>query len=201
MGPPHDSNAGYSQAKRHVDFLNKKYNEQNENSLFTALIPTNIYGMNDNFDLVKAHVVPSLIHKAHVTATSALAKGYRRATLKVSGSGKPLRQFLYSKDLAKIIYWALINYTDAEPIIVSPDEEEEVSIGQVARMISSIYERKFGIALDLEFDTKQSDGQYKKTASNLKFRSLNGDFKFMSLEDGLEEVITWFISKYPDIRK
>lgn len=177
------------------------YNKTSESSLFTSIIPTNIYGKGDNFNLSEAHVIPGLIHKAYLCAIEAKAGNFKDATLQVCGSGEPLRQFLYAPDLAKSILWALDNYNDPEPLIICPDEAEEVSIGHVARLIALNYSKRFNINMIVEFDVTKSDGQYKKTASNRKFRTLYSEFSFTSLEVGLEQVIDWFIQSFPDVRK
>ena len=79
----------------------------------------------------------------------------------VYGSGRPLRQFIYSEDLAKLILWVLMEYNELDSIILSP--KEEISIRDVANMISEIFEYD-----NIIFDTSKSDGQIKKTVSNEK---------------------------------
>lgn len=179
-GKPHESNMGYAMAKRMIDTLNHCYADQ-YNRKFTAVIPTNIYGPHDNFDIENGHVIPGLIQKC------ALAKE-RNEDLIVWGSGKPLRQFIFSEDLAKLLLWALEKYDSVEPIILSVDVADEVSIESVARMIAS----KFQLPGKIVMDTSKSDGQYKKTASNAKLRSLLPDFEFTPLEEGLSKTIDWY---------
>lgn len=200
-GPPHESNIGYSLAKRQVDWLNRDYNQVFEDSLFTAIIPTNIYGRHDNFNFEHSHVVPGLIHKAYLSAMRVLNGQAESATLNVSGSGKPLRQFIYAPDLARIIIWALESYNGTDPMIICPDEVDEVSISHVAETICREFNLRYNINMTVEYDTSKSDGQYKKTSSNLKFRKLYPEFKFTTLELGIPEVVDWFISNYPKIRK
>ena len=115
----------------------------------------------------------------------------------VSGTGTPLRQFIYAEDLAKNIMWVLEEYNETEPIILATDEAGEISIEQVARIIA----REFDYETFLEFDTTKADGQYKKTASNQKFRKYNPDFSFTKIEKGLQDTISWFTQNYPNIRK
>lgn len=115
----------------------------------------------------------------------------------VFGSGKPLRQFIYSLDLARLFIWVLRNYESVEPIILSVDESDEVSIGQVAESIAKAFEFKGKIT----FDTSKSDGQHKKTASNKKLRQLLPDFKFTPYEEAIKESVQWFIENYEVARK
>ena len=191
IGPPHPSNQAYSYAKRNVDIMNRSYHSQ-YNCNFTSIIPTNIYGKYDNFNLENGHVLPSLIHKAY------LAK-MNNTDFEVFGSGKPMRQFIYNEDLAELIIYLLNNYDDSpEPIILSVDEDDEISIKDLALFIAD----NFGIEHDrIKFDTTKADGQYKKTASNLKLRKLLPDYKFTKIEDGISATCKWFCENYDTLRK
>lgn len=111
LGPPHDSNFGYSYAKRMIDVQNRGIFEK-YGLKYTSVIPCNIYGANDNYHLQKSHVIPGLIHKFY------LAKQKNEKAV-VMGSGTPLRQFIHSKDLAFLMLWVLLEYDEVEPIILS----------------------------------------------------------------------------------
>uniref|UniRef100_G7PD36 GDP-L-fucose synthase n=1 Tax=Macaca fascicularis TaxID=9541 RepID=G7PD36_MACFA len=110
-GPPHSSNFGYSYAKRMIDVQNRAYFQQ-YGCTFTAVIPTNVFGPHDNFNIEDGHVLPGLIHKVHLAKSSSSA-------LTVWGTGKPRRQFIYSLDLAQLFIWVLREYNEVEPIILS----------------------------------------------------------------------------------
>ncbi|GLE02204.1 hypothetical protein PINS_up011042 [Pythium insidiosum] len=159
-GPPHPSNEGYAMAKRLIDTMNRCYAEQ-YGCCFTSVIPTNIYGPYDNFNLASSHVIPGLIHKCF------LAKK-QGTDFVVWGSGAPLRQFIFSRDLAKLLLWVLDEYESIEPIILSVDEEDEVSIKDVALTIADVMQFDGKVV----FDDSKADGQLKKTASNAKLRRL-----------------------------
>merc|ERR1712137_379559 len=118
-GPPHTSNEGYSYAKRMIDVQNRIYHRQ-YGCKFTSVIPTNIYGPHDNFNLEDSHVIPGLIHKCYLAKKN-------NTPLTVWGTGSPLRQFIYSEDLAKLFVWVLREYDSVDPIILSVDESAEVS--------------------------------------------------------------------------
>jgi len=188
-GPPHDSNCGYAYAKRMIDVMNKCYKDE-YGCNFTSIIPTNIYGPHDNFSIQDGHVIPGLIHKCY------LAK-HDNTDLTIWGSGRPLRQFIFSKDLARLTVWVMRNYHDADPIILSVGEEDEVSIADVAHMVARGMDFKGKVV----FDTTKSDGQYKKTASNKKLMSLYPDFKFTPIEEGIREACQWFEANYEHTRK
>jgi len=188
-GPPHDSNCGYAYAKRMIDVMNKCYKEE-YGCNFTSIIPTNIFGPHDNFSIQDGHVIPGLIHKCY------RAK-HDNTDLTIWGSGRPLRQFIFSKDLARLTIWTMRNYHDAEPIILSVGEEDEVSIADVAHMVA----KGMNFEGKVVFDTTKSDGQYKKTASNKKLMSLYPDFKFTPIEEGIREACQWFEANYEEARK
>lgn len=188
-GPPHFSNEGYAYAKRMVDVQNRMYAAQ-YGCKFTSVIPTNIFGKHDNFHLADSHVIPGLIHKC------VLAK-QAGTPFTVLGSGAPRRQFIYSKDLARLMLWTLQSYDEADPIILSVGEEDEVSIGDVARAVVDAV----GFKGDVVFDTSAADGQFKKTASNAKLRQYLPDFKFTPMEAALKETVDWFVANFEGARK
>ena len=183
-GPPHPSNEGYAYSKRILEIQCKCYNEEFGTQFF-CIIPTNIYGPHDNFHLEDSHVIPGLIHKCF------LAREHCNP-FNIHGTGKPLRQFIYSKDLAKIIMELLKNYNSTESIIISPKDEH--SIYDVAAMINS----HFGCELKL---IGGSDGQYRKTADNSKLMKLLPNFEFTDLMIGITETVEWFKNNYPNVRK
>lgn len=188
-GPPHDSNFGYSYAKRMIDVLNKGYKEQHGCN-FTSVIPCNVFGPNDNFNIEDGHVLPGLIHKVYLAKKNG-------SPLTIWGTGKPLRQFIYSLDLARLFLLVLREYDDCSPIILSVDEKDEVSIKHAAEMIVEAMEFKNGV----QFDTTRADGQYKKTASNEKLRKLWPDFKFTPMKQAMKESCDWFVKNYEVARK
>lgn len=188
-GPPHSSNDAYAYAKRLLEIHTKAYHEE-YNDNFVCIIPTNIYGPYDNYNLNDAHVIPALIHKCY------LAKKMSKPFI-VSGSGRPLRQFIYSEDLAKLIMLVLEKYNSNDSIILSVDENHEVSIEYIARQIAQCFEYEDMI----QFDTSLSDGQYKKTADNSKMIQNFGEFNFIPIGTGIKKSVEWFINNYNTCRK
>jgi GDP-L-fucose synthase len=141
----------------------------------------------DNFNIEDGHVIPALIHKFYL----AKEKGEH---VKIKGSGKPLRQFIYANDLACVILDTIIYDIKFDRVIVSPDEAGEISIDELVRLISKIFD------YDNYYYDASADGQYKKTASNkLLMRKI--PFGITDYEDGLYETINWFINNYKSIRK
>ncbi|KAK4879262.1 hypothetical protein RN001_007408 [Aquatica leii] len=188
-GPPHPSNFGYSYAKRFIDVANHAYNEQH-GCMFTSVIPCNVFGPHDNFNLESSHVIPGLIRKLY----NAIEKGDDK--FRVLGSGTPLRQFIYSLDLAKLIIWVLRNYEEIDPIFLCVDEQAEVTIKQVAEEVV----KSFNFKGDIVFDTTKPDGQYKKTASNTKLRNYLPDFQFTPFDIAVKETMEWFKANYKTAR-
>jgi len=187
MGPPHFSNDAYAYAKRMVDVQIRAYKEQYGLN-YKSVIPTNIYGPNDNYDIKNGHVIPSLIHKCY------LAREHK-TPLTIWGSGNPLREFIFSRDVAKLTEWVLFNYDENEPIILSTSEE--ISIKEVVDIIVEIMNFKG----EVKFDTTKPDGQYRKPSDNSKIKSYLPDFNFTNLFDGLKETIEYFEKYYNVVRK
>jgi len=156
---------------------------------FTSAIPTNIFGPNDNFHLEDSHVIPGLIHKCYLAKKN-------NTPFVVSGSGKPLRQFIYSYDLAKLFIWMLREYDDVEPVTFCVAEDDEVSIKSVADGIV----KAMGFEGEYRFDTTRADGQFRKRASNEKLIRLMGGFEFTSFDLALDSTVKWFVENYDTAR-
>jgi|688.fasta_scaffold71869_3 GDP-L-fucose synthase len=180
MGPPHPSNEGYAHAKRLVDVQSRYYRKQ-YGCNFISLAPTNIFGPNDNYSPEHSHVIPALIRKCD----TAMREG---TEFVVWGSGKPLRQFIFSPDLARLFVWAYFHYDEPDPLILAPGAEQEVSIAAIAQHVADA----FGYTKPIVFDTNYSDGQYKRTVTNAKLMSRNASFRFTPLREAIKESVEWY---------
>jgi len=187
QGAADKSNYGYAMAKRMVDVANHCYREQYGLN-YISLAPGNLYGPWDNFTIEGGHVIPGLIHKCYLAKRD-------NADFSIWGSGKPLRQFLFAEDFARILLWIVKNYNDPETVICCT--EEETSIGDVADIIAKETEFK-GKSVR---DTSKSDGQFKRTVSNQKLMKLMPDFKFTPIKDGIMQTVKWFSENYENARK
>ena len=187
LGPPHESNDAYAYAKRMADIQTKSYNEQYGTNYF-CVIPTNVYGPRDNYNLNNSHVLPAMIHKCY----NAILENNDWV---LWGDGKPLREFIYSKDVAKICDILLEKYEGTEPVILSTSVE--ISIKELANMVAKI----MGYKKKIIWDTTKPSGQYRKFSDNSKLKSIIGDFEFTKIENGLEETIDFFLKNYKTIRK
>jgi len=188
-GPPHPSNEGYAYAKRLIDTMNRAYAEE-YGCNFTAIIPTNIYGPNDNFSIKNGHVIPGLIHKCYIAKKEG-------TPFTIWGSGSPLRQFIYSLDLAELTVWVMREYHDPAPITLSVDEAAEVTIKEVALSVA----KAMKFEGEVKFDSDKADGQFKKTACNKKLRSFKPDYKFTGMDEGIQKSVDWFVANYESVRK
>jgi GDP-L-fucose synthase len=187
LGAPHPSNFGYAYAKRMCDIQISAYNQQFGTEYF-GVIPTNIYGPNDNFNLDTGHALPSLIHRCY------LAK-INNVDLTVWGSGKPLREFIFSKDVAEICLKLLESDHHTSPVILSTSEE--ISIADLVVLICDKMKFKGRIV----FDTSKPDGQYRKNSTNAKLLSIIKDYKFTPLDQGIELTVNHFCENISHIRK
>ena len=187
LGEPHESNYPYAYAKRMADVQIRAYREQ-YNINYTSIIPSNIYGPNDNFSLEHGHVMPMLIHKLYLAKTN-------KTDFTVWGSGKPLREFIYSKDIAKMAEWALYNYEGTDPLIMSGDEE--ISIKELVGILVDEFKFKGKVV----FDKTKPDGQLRKPSNNSKIKELMPDFEYTPFEQGIKETVNWFIENYNEARK
>jgi len=187
LGEPHESNYPYAYAKRMADVQIRAYREQYDIN-YTSIIPSNIYGPNDNFSLEHGHVMPMLIHKLYLAKKN-------KTDFTVWGSGKPLREFIYSKDIAKIAEWALFNYEETDPLIISGDEE--VSIKDLVGLLVDEFKFKGKVI----FDKTKPDGQLRKPSDNSKIKELMPDFEYTPFEQGIKETVNWFIENYDEARK
>lgn len=182
-GAPHFSNYGYSYAKRLLGYETSMYKNLTNNNWISVIL-TNVYGEEDQFNLSCSHLIPALIHKAFLAKKN-------NTDLIIWGDGTPLRQFLYSEDAAKSILWAINNWNNNVPVITV--DEKEHSIKSVVDIIA----KKFDISPEsIKYDSEKPNGQYRKPAkSDIK------NFDFISLEDGINKTIDWFIHNYETLRK
>jgi len=185
-GEPHKSNFGYAYAKRMLDVQSRAIRQQ-YGMKYVTVVPNNIYGINDNFDLENGHIVPAIIRKIHEAKLNNSRPVFW-------GTGKALREFTYSVDIARLLLWAVDNYESSSPLnIGNPDE---VSIRDLVSTVQRIMNCKANVL----WDDKMPEGQMKKPSSNKNFRQLNPTFEYSSLRFGLEETIAWFLKEYPNVR-
>ncbi len=185
-GPLEPTNYGYAIAKIAGLKMCEAYKTQ-YNCDFVALMPTNLYGINDNFDLVNSHVLPALMRKFHD------AKINNAPQVTVWGSGKPKRELLYVDDLAKACIFAMNN--EKVDGLTNIGTGEDVTIKELAELVK----KTVGYEGEIVFDTTKPDGAPRKLLDVSKINQL-GWKATTSLEDGLKEVYQWFLKNISTIR-
>jgi len=183
-GFPEETNAPYGVAKRGHLVQSQAYREQyGFNSIY--LLPVNLYGPRDDFDLETGHVIPALIRKC------VEARDRGDDTVTVWGTGSPTREFLYVEDAAAGILDATESYDSSDPINLGSGEE--VSIEALAGKIASLT----GFDGDLVWDTSKPDGQPRRKLDTTRAREEFGWTAETSLTAGLEATIEWFEANRP----
>lgn len=187
-GEPHETNFGYAYSKRMLEVGSRALKQQYQIDS-TCVIPCNLYGENDNYNLENGHVIPSLIHRCY------LAK-INNTNFQIWGSGRAEREFIYVKDFAKIIT-QIFNYdiNVQETMIISP--ETTFTIQEIVDIIV----KKIGFQGKVIFDETKPEGILKKNSSNKIFRKYFPDFSFTDIDYGLEQTIQYFIKNYDLLRK
>ena len=177
-GPLEQTNSAYAVAKIAGIELIRSYRKQ-FNRKWISLMPTNMYGPNDNFDLESSHVLPALINR-FVTATQ---NGDRSVTL--WGTGSPKREFLHVDDLATATLLAVEKYDDGAHLNVGTGED--LPIADLASMIS----RLSGFSGKIQWDSSKPDGTPRKVLDVTKMKNL-GWAPAISLEAGIASTVEWF---------
>ncbi|MCF7837665.1 MAG: NAD-dependent epimerase/dehydratase family protein [Candidatus Marinimicrobia bacterium] len=178
QGYPQAESAGYSVAKKMLLVQSAAYRAQHGfNSL--VLIPGNVYGEWDNFNLTQAHVIPALIRRFSEAREAAAPE------VVCFGSGQPTRDFVYAGDIARLIPWFLARYDSSAPVNLSTGTR--IRIRELAETIRGLT----GYAGRIEWDAAQPDGQMDKIFDVTRLRGL-GLACPTSLADGLRRTIAWF---------
>ncbi|TVP68344.1 MAG: GDP-L-fucose synthase [Leptolyngbya sp. LCM1.Bin17] len=154
---------------------------------FISAMPTNLYGINDNFNLANSHVLPALMRKFHA------AKVNDDPTVTVWGTGTPLREFLYVDDLADALVFLMNTYNQVE--FVNVGTGQEVSIKELALTIKAVV----GYEGELVFDTTKPDGTPRKLLDVSRLTAAGWQAK-TSLKQGIEQTYSWFVQNYDTIR-
>lgn len=175
------TNEPYALAKISGIKMCNAYNKQYGTN-FISVMPTNLYGPSDNFNLETSHVLPALIRKIHE------AKINNEPTVEVWGSGKPLREFLYVDDLAEACVFLIKRY-NADEIgeFVNIGTGKEISIKELAQLLCAVIEYKG----ELIFDKSKPDGTPRKVTDVTRLKELGWQSK-VSLKTGISNTYNWY---------
>lgn len=183
-GPLEETNEAYAIAKIAGIRLCKHYNQQYGTN-FISVMPTNLYGPNDNFDLETSHVMPALIRKFHE------AKVNNDPEVAVWGTGKPLREFMHVDDMADACVYLMENYDYSEiGEFVNIGTGEDISIKGLVELIKEIV----GFEGKTRYDTTKPDGTPRKLMDVSRLSGLGWEAK-ISLKDGIRRTYEWYQSQ------
>jgi len=175
------TNEAYALAKIAGIKTCQSYNQQYSTNFISAM-PTNLYGINDNFHPENSHVLPALIQRFHE------AKLADSESISIWGTGNPRREFLHSDDLADAVLFLMENYNDSEIVNVGCGEDQTIRV--LAETISEVV----GYSGSLAFDSSRLDGTPQKILDISKIRAL-GWTPEIPLKKGLEQVYQWYLSQ------
>jgi GDP-L-fucose synthase len=179
-GYPEETNAPYGIAKRHLYMMGKTYREQ-YGIKGAHLIPVNMMGSHDHFDLTNSHVIPALINKF------VNARNNNLPEVPVWGTGEATREFLHARDCAQALKMAVTQCLDYElPINIGTGRD--ISIIELARLIKKLT----GYMGEIKLTGDVSDGQPKRMLDVSRAKEVLGFEAKISLEDGLKETIAWY---------
>ena len=180
-GELEESNSAYAIAKIAGIELIKSYRKQFGHN-WISLMPTNLYGPYDNFDLENSHVLPALIRKL------INAKNTKSDTVTLWGSGTPLRDFMHVDDLSEAVIFCSEKFNENEHINIGSGQE--ISINNLAVLISNIV----GFTGKIEWDKSRLDGTPRKVLDVSKLEAYGWTPK-ISLENGIRDTVNWYQSK------
>lgn len=186
-GYPEETNAPYGLAKKMLLVQSQAYREQYDfNSIY--LLPVNLYGPRDNFNLQTSHVIPALIRKY----VEAMQRGDKEVVL--WGDGSPTREFFYAGDAAKGIALAAERYNSSEPVNLGAGME--ISIRDLANLIAELT----GFEGEIVWDTSKPNGQPRRGLDVSRAKKYFGFEAQMSFKEGLKNTIEWFKEHQSEIR-
>jgi GDP-L-fucose synthase len=181
-GYPEETNAPYGLAKKMLLVQSQAYRQQyGFDSIY--LLPVNLYGGGDNFDLESSHVIPALIRKCIE------AKERQDESIVIWGTGKATREFLYVEDAAEGIVLAAERYDGSDPVNLGSGME--ISIWDLAHLIA----RLTGFPGEIVWDTSKPDGQPRRCLDTTRAEKLFGFRAGTPFEEGLRKTIAWYINK------
>jgi len=181
-GPIEQTSIAYATAKILTMQAASANNRQfPQGTKFISVIPNSTYGPNDDFDPMKSHVMAALIGKIHH------AKIENKPSLELWGSGKPLREFVYADDVAKVVQYLLTVEIPEDIDTINIASGMEISIRDLANVIAGV----IGYKGKITFDASKPDGVMRKALSNKRLASL-GWSEFTNLKDGIIQTYDWY---------
>ncbi len=191
-GPLEETNEPYAIAKIAGIKTCQSYNRQ-YGTHYVAVMPTNLFGPNDNFDLEKSHVLPALLRKFHEAKVKYAEEGQRQA-VEIWGTGKPRREFLYVRDLSDACLHIMNLDTAIYESILEGGQTPLINIGYgqdiTIRELASLIQEVVGFEGDIRFEPSKPDGTMQKLLDNSKIRKLGWEPR-TSLRKGIKKTYEW----------
>jgi len=181
------TNEPYAIAKIAGIIMAQSYNRQYGTN-YISVMPSNLYGPNDNFDLENSHVVPALLRKTHEAKTA------RAKSIEIWGTGAPLREFLHVDDLADACVFLMENYDSGEPVNIGAGTD--LSIRELALLMKEVV----GYDGEIRFNPEKPDGTPRKLLDVSKIKAL-GWKPSIPLREGLESTYRWYLENESRLRK
>lgn len=186
-GPPFSGNFAYAFAKRMVDVQIRAYKQQHCIKNYCSIIPSNIIGTNDFYNLQHGHVLPSLIHKIYLAKKS-------NSNLEVWGDGKSLREFIFADDLAIALIKLLKKDEIPERLTIAGNSQ--YSIKEIVDLLVKASDFKGAIV----FNGAKPNGQRNRQSDLSLFNTIFPNFQFTSIEESIKTSYNWFEQNYPNVR-
>lgn len=188
-GPLEPTNQWYAVAKitgvKMIEALRKQYNHN-----YVSLMPTNLYGPRDNFDLKTSHVLPAMIRKFHE------AKENGHATVTLWGTGSPMREFLHVNDVAEAVFFVLNRGHGMQHDLYNVGTGKDITIKNLAGLIQKIVGHKG----DIEWDTSKPDGTPRKLMDVTRMKEEGWEYS-IELEEGIRMTYEWFKQNLDKIKE
>ena len=178
-GPLEPTNDAYAIAKIAGIKMCQSFNQQYDTN-FISVMPTNLYGPNDNYDLNSSHVLPAMIRKFHE------AKLNNTDKVEIWGDGSPMREFLFVDDLAEACLFLIDNYNDSE--IVNIGTGEDITIKDLAYLVKEVV----GFEGDIYFNTEMPNGTPRKLLDVSKLKNLGWEYK-TNLKEGIQKTYSDYV--------
>lgn len=186
-GPLEPTNQWYAIAKiagvKMVEALREQFDRD-----YVSLMPTNLYGYHDNFDLETSHVLPAMIRKFHD------AKESGHTPVKLWGSGSPMREFLHVDDVASAVFFSLTNHMEHD--LYNVGTGKDITIKHLAELIQNIVGHKG----DIKWDTSKPDGTPRKLMDVSRMKKEGWEYS-IELEDGIRKTYKWFLENIDEIKE
>jgi len=186
-GSLESTNEGYAIAKiaglKLCEFLNRQNGVE-----FVSVMPCNLYGYNDNFDLESSHMLPALIRKFHE------AKVKKESAVTVWGTGKVYRELLFVDDLARACVFVMNNYSGADFLNVGYGEDNTIT--EIAQMVKDVT----GFQGEIVYDTSKPDGMFRKIVDSSRIRELGWKPDVM-LREGIALTYDWYLENADCVRR